>query len=326
MFDANTRRLAGFLTVFGAIGWNGTSFFACSLSIPSRLPTLKTMAKNELHKEHPLLKLRGQRVEGYTLHIEAWPGRFVGQAEFVLFLERTDGERSKRPVVEGLYGRTRIPGSQAGLERGILDVILAFAADFGSTRVALRGSRVEEAIVSAVCGTIEDTWSAIMYIAYGWKTLKQIQELRHPLQVTDEGHLLFTRGFRGGWKDYYYSEGWWEGPIKLKGERPPTTEYRSLWDAENARVLLEFLKRPLIDGHLHFREEGLNEMVTVPVLTLERIGRSRSLLILQELALVDADLIDERGRILGIYPHPEAVGALSAEELEGVVANAAEAR
>ncbi|MFQ5960445.1 MAG: DUF1122 family protein [Candidatus Methylomirabilales bacterium] len=284
------------------------------------------MAKGELHTDHPLLKLRGQRVGRYGLHIEAWPGRFVGQAEFVLYLKGVEGEMSKRPVVEGLYGRTRIPGSQADMERGILDVILGFVAEFGSTRVELRGSELEEAIVGAICETIQDTWSAMMYLAYGWKTLKQIQELRHPLHVTDEGHLLFTHGFRGGWKDYYYSEGWWEGPIKLKAERPPTPEYRSLWDAENARVLLDFLKRPLAEGDLQFQEEGVADMVTLPILNFEQIARSRALLILQELGLGNADLIDERGRILSIYPPPGSVGKLSAEELAGVVVKAAEVR
>jgi hypothetical protein len=41
---------------------------------------------------------------------------------------------------------------------------------------------------------------------------------------------------------------------------------------------------------------------------------------------VDADLLDERDRLLSIYPPPEAVGELGPEELEGVVVKAAEAR
>ncbi len=284
------------------------------------------MARGELHKDHPLLKLRGRRVEGYTLELEAWPGRFVGQAEFVLSLNDKGRETSERPVVEGLYGRTRIPGSQAGLERGILDVLLASTADFGSKRVQLRGSELEQGIVGVVCEAIADAWSAMMYLAYGWKTLKQIQELRHPLPVTDEGYMLFIHGFRGGWKDYYYSEGWWEGPIKLKAERPPTAEYRSLWDTENARTLLGFLKQPLAEGHLQFQEEGVDEMVTLPVLMLEQTARSRALVMLQEISLVDRELIDERGRILAAYPPPESVGELSAEELEGAVVKAVQVR
>lgn len=280
------------------------------------------MARGELHTDHPLFTLQGQRAGSYTLHVEAWPGRFVGQAEFILNLKGSGGETSKRPVVEGLYGRMKIPGSQAEVERGILDVILTSAVEIGATRVELQGSGIEEEIMAAVCDTIRDTWSSIMYVAYGWKTLKQIQELRHPLQVTDEGHLLFTHGFRGGWKDYYYSEGWWEGPIKLKAERPPTVEYRLLWDAENARVLLEFLKHPLAEGHLQFQEEGSDEIVTLPILSLERTARSRALRILQAIDLLDKNLLAEKARLLSIYPSPESIVEITAAELGGVVLRA----
>ncbi|MFQ5847898.1 MAG: DUF1122 family protein [Candidatus Methylomirabilales bacterium] len=282
------------------------------------------MVKENLDPEHPLLRLRGRRIEQHTLDVEAWAGRFVGQAEFLVYLKEAGGARSDRPVVEGLYGRTRIPGSQGEVERGILDVQLARAVEFGSTRVQVQGTTLEQGVMHVLCGTIEDTWGAIMYLAYGWKTLKQIQELHHPFQVTDEGHLLFTHGFRGGWKDYYYSEGWWEGPIKLKAERPPTAEYRSRWDAENARDLLAFLRRPPGDGHIRYREEGTDEMVTLPLLALERTARARALLMLRALDLADAGLSDERRRIVTLCPPPEVLRGLSRADLEGLAAQTRE--
>ncbi len=282
------------------------------------------MSRSKLQKDHPLLTLQGRCVKEYALEIEAWPGRFVGQAGFVLYLKDAGGEVSDRPVVEGVYGRTKIPGSHGEVERGILDVRLAPLAEFGARRVGLHGGEVEQGILEALCETIADTWSAMMYLAYGWKTLKQIQELRHPFQVTDEGYLLFTCGFRGGWKDYYYSEGWWEGPIKLKAERPPTAEYKSLWDAENGRALLEFLKCPPVQGHIHFREEGSDEMVTLPILVLEQGTRSRALLILREVSLANAQLLAERSRILDVYPSPESVGELNSGDLEDLAFKAAE--
>jgi len=273
---------------------------------------------------HPLLTFQGRCVKEYALEVEAWPGRFVGQAGFVLYLKKAEGNRSDRPVVEGLYGRTKMPGSHEEVERGILDVRLAPLAEFGTRRVQLHGGEVEQGILDVVCETIADTWSAMMHLAYGWKTLKQIQELRHPLQVTDEGYVLFTCGFRGGWKDYYYSEGWWDGPIKLKAERPPTAEYGSRWDAENARVLLEFLARPPVQGHMHFREEGSDEMVTLPILVLDQSARSRALLILRAVSLSDAHLLAERSRILAVYPSPESVGELNSEDFEDLAFKAAE--
>lgn len=282
------------------------------------------MLTSELQKDHPLLKLLGRGIKEYTLEVKAWTGRFVGQAEFVLYLRDVGGESSEGPVVEGLYGRNRIPGSHGEVDRGILDLLLASHAEFGSKRLPLQGSELEHGVVGTLCETIEDTWSAMVYIAYGWRTLKQIQQLRHPLQVTDEGYLLFTHGFRGGWKDYYYSEGWWEGPIKLKAERPPTGEYRVLWDAESARVLLGFLEHPPTEGLMQFHEEGSEVVVTVPSIAFERTARSRALLILEGLSLADPALRDERDRVLTIYPPPEALGELSPEEVEGLAAKVRE--
>jgi len=284
------------------------------------------MPKENLHPDHPLLKLRGRRIGEYTLDVEAWPGRFVGQAEFVVHLKSVGGTRSDRPVVEGLYGRTGIPASGGDVERGILDIALAPRAECGAARIEVKGSELERAIAGALYETIADAWSTMMYLAYGWKTLKQIQELGHPLQVTDEGYLLFTHGFRGGWKDYYYSEGWLEGPIKLKAERPPTAEYRSVWDAENARILLDFLKGPPADGHMQFQEEGSDEVVVLPIVALERTARSRALLMLRELRPVDTALLDERDRILKIYPTPQSVETLSPADLQSLSAKATKAR
>ncbi|HET7854024.1 MAG TPA: DUF1122 family protein [Candidatus Methylomirabilis sp.] len=272
-----------------------------------------------------MLKLRGRRIGEYTLDVQAWPGRFVGQAEFVVHLKSVGGTRSDRPVVEGLYGRTGIPASEGDIERGILDIALAPRAECGAARIEVRGSELERAIAGALYETIADAWSTMMYLAYGWKTLKQIQELGHPLQVTDEGYLLFTHGFRGGWKDYYYSEGWLEGPIKLKAERPPTAEYRSRWDAENAHALLGFLKRPPVEGRMEFREEGSGVTVTVSAIALERTARSRALLMLGELGLMDPDLLDARDRILSIYPSPQSVEGLSPGDLQALSARAMKA-
>jgi hypothetical protein len=284
------------------------------------------VAREELPKDHPLLKLRSRRIGEYALEVEAWPARFVGQVEFVLYLRKADGTRSDRPIVEGLYGRTKIPGRATEVERGILDIALVFPVAFGPKRVDVRGSELEPGIVGALTEIIADAWSAMMYLGYGWKTLKQIQELRHPLQVTDEGYLLFIHGFRGGWKDYYYSEGWLEGPIKLKAERPPTAEHQTLWDAENARALLDFLKRPPVDGHMQFQEEGSDEMVVLPITELERAGRSRALLMLRELRLTKRALLKERDRILKIYPAPQAVEALSSADLQALSTKATKAR
>jgi hypothetical protein len=219
-----------------------------------------------------------------------------------------------------MYGRTTIPLATGEVERAILDMALTSRAEFPpKAKGGPQGFPLQRALVGVLSRSLDGAWSAMMYLAYDWKTLKQIQGLGHPLQVTDEGFLLFLHGFRGGWKDYYYSEGWLEGPIKLKAERPPTEEYRRAWDAENARTLLEFLQRLPADGVMECREEGSGETVQVSILDIECTARSRALLILQDLALDDPALRQKVHQIFAAYPAPEAIAQLSLGELQAVV-------
>lgn len=254
------------------------------------------------------------------MRLKAWPARFAGQVEFLAHLDDREGERTVRPVVEGMYGRTTIPASMGEVERAILDMAFTSRVEFPSrAKRGPKGFPLYKALVEVLSRSLEGAWSAMMYLAYGWKTLKQIQDLGHPLQVTDEGFLLFLHGFRGGWKDYYYSEGWLEGPIKLKAERPPTEEYRQAWDAENARTLLDFLKRLPADGVMEFREEASGEVVKVSILNMERTARSRALLILQDLTLDEPTLSQKVRQTLAAHPAPEAMGELSLGELQALV-------
>ncbi len=75
---------------------------------------------------------------------------------------------------------------------------------------------------------------------------------------------------------------------------------------------------------MHFREEGSEEMATLPILVLEQGARSRALLILGDLSLVDGGLLNERSRILAVYPSPESVGELNSGDLEDLAFKAAE--
>ncbi len=75
-----------------------------------------------------------------------------------------------------------------------------------------------------------------------------------------------------------------------------------------------------------FREEGSDTVVTVPLVALERTARSRALLILGELSLVDPGLRDEKSRVLAIYPPPESVEEMSLGELKDLAAEVAKQR
>jgi hypothetical protein len=59
------------------------------------------------------------------------------------------------------------------------------------------------------------------------------------------GELMFRAGFRGQFKDWYFSEGGHEGPRKLQANKSPTSEAERAAIRDHMRVLRQFVRRPL---------------------------------------------------------------------------------
>ncbi len=143
--------------------------------------------------DHPLRALEGERAGGEAIELQAWPGRIAGQVGFLLHLRDAEGRRSAPPAVEGLHAL--VPGER---RRAFLDIALADRVAFPDGRVVpVAEAEVGPAVFGRLCRTLEGAWHAWAYLAYGWKTLRQIQVLGHPYPVTGEGFLLFRHGFRG---------------------------------------------------------------------------------------------------------------------------------
>jgi hypothetical protein len=69
--------------------------------------------------------------------------------------------------------------------------------------------------------------------------------LRVPPAASHLGSIMFRAGFRGLFKDWYFSEGGHEGPRKLQANRPPDRAAARRALATHRRELSAFLKRPL---------------------------------------------------------------------------------
>lgn len=270
------------------------------------------IALSGLPSDHPLRDLDGRRIAGIPLRLQTWPGRIAGQVGFLLRPADATDARGAPPLVEGLYGWVTGVGEGMYAQRSFMDVTLAEAAPRLSDAVGSLALRREAmAHLGAVLARTPHSW---MYLAYGWKTLRQIQTLRHPFPVTDEGYLLCLHGFRGGWKDYYYSESWLEGPMKLKAERPPSEPYRLAWDEAAARSLVAFLAAPPVDdaGQIPGGASAGAPRIAAP--DVEREARGRALELLRILAVSPA-LSPSVAAALRAYPSPSEVSRLDAEAL-----------
>ncbi len=59
------------------------------------------------------------------------------------------------------------------------------------------------------------------------------------------GEMMFRAGFRGQFKDWYFSEGGHEGPRKLQANKSPTPAAERAAIAEHMTTLEQFTRRPL---------------------------------------------------------------------------------
>ncbi len=281
------------------------------------------IAATDLPSGHPLRDLDARRIGGILCRLVTWPGRIAGQVGFMLRpADAAEGRRGP-PLVEGLYGWVTGVGEGVYAHRSFMDVFLAEAVQ-GAAEPAGSLTLRREAIahLGAILARTPHSW---MYLAYGWKTLRQIQTLHHPFPVTDEGYLLCWQGFRGGWKDYYYSESWLEGPMKLKAERPPSEAYRLAWDEATAGSLVAFLAAPPAAGVAEVPGGASPHSPRVAALEVEREARGRALELLRILT-VPPPLGESAAAAVRAYPSPSEVSSLDANALSRCASRAARAQ
>jgi len=68
---------------------------------------------------------------------------------------------------------------------------------------------------------------------------------RVPPPASYLGDLMFRAGFRGQFKDWYFSEGGHEGPRKLQANKSPNTAATRAALADHLKALRQFVRRPL---------------------------------------------------------------------------------
>ncbi len=65
------------------------------------------------------------------------------------------------------------------------------------------------------------------------------------------GELMFRAGFRGQFKDWYFSEGGHEGPRKLQANKSPNPAAAQAAMRDHLQNLKQFVRRPLPENPAH---------------------------------------------------------------------------
>ena len=185
-----------------------------------------------------LSSLEGKPLNGYILHVNNISlGRFVEETNFELYLKTADGESSENSVANGKYFSGR-----GEFYKPWLEIYYNNHVKFKSSKTLdLSEKELDEELFKHF-STLLPPGSHIMVAYLNHKETRKGLERGVPAPATPLGHLLWKAGCTW-FKDWYFAEGFWEGDIKLQGNKPLNEENRREDLLETRRELTEFLKK-----------------------------------------------------------------------------------
>lgn len=188
-------------------------------------------------KKDIYLSFEGKRLNGYLLHVQNLSsGRFPEETNFVVFLKAKDGTISKNVVVKGKYFAGRGKFYKPWLEKNYNSFV-----QFNSSKmIALSENSLDEKLFNHLLKLLPPG-SHIMVVYSNHKETKEGLNRGFPAVATSIGYLLWKSGCKW-FKNWYYSEGFWEGDIKLQGNKPLNIDHRKKNLLEICKELTELLK------------------------------------------------------------------------------------
>lgn len=171
---------------------------------------------------HPLQNLEGKKLNVYTLHLRnVTQLPLSGWKDFALHLQNTQNQLSTHPVIGGIFS----VGGRDGVKPW-MDVVYSERVTFSvgencEGSISLRSENLDRKLFRYL-GELIPPGGHLMVSYEGEEkihrdTLRSLH-IGIPPAVTPLGILIFLAGFQYI-KDWYLSEGGFEGPRKLWGEK-----------------------------------------------------------------------------------------------------------
>ncbi len=179
------------------------------------------MSWRELEPDHPLKALAGGPLGEYRLEALGGPETRTGAQTFGLRLCRSDGLSTPDPFLVGVFRRGRRP-AETWVEVDWLDFRPVLAGPEGAqVPVDLEAEGLLEGLFGRLADLLPPGGSLMVeYANPRWQETARALSLGVPPAATELGLLLLRAGCFGGFKDWYFAEGGWEGPRKLQAFRP----------------------------------------------------------------------------------------------------------
>lgn len=220
-------------------------------------------------KQSPLIELEGKKVGEYLLHLgEIKQLRLSNWKGFELYIKKPVGILSLTPVIKGIFSS----GAKDGVKPW-MDFVYWEELEFkGDGKPAEKLSLSSKGLDRRLFQTLGDLIppGGHLMVSYEGETpihKNTIESLsiRIPAAATPLGFLLFRSGFQLI-KDWYLSEGGFEGPRKLWAEKAPDSGWAKIFFEKTAEQMKSFLqkeRRPELRGHEEPARERANAILKI---------------------------------------------------------------
>ncbi len=200
--------------------------------------------KAEAVKRSALIELEGKEVDGLSLHLgevkqlhlSSWKG-------FELYMKKQEGILSLQPVIKGIFSSGAKDGVKPWMDFVYWEE-LEFKRDEKSIQKLSLGRGELDVRLFRILGGLIPPGGHLMVSYEGENaihrnTVKSLS-IRIPAAATPLGFLLFRCGFQLI-KDWYLSEGGFEGPRKLWAEKAPDRNWAKIFYTKTAEQIESFL-------------------------------------------------------------------------------------
>ncbi len=186
---------------------------------------------------HPLATLDGPLLGSARLVTLLGPQNRVGAWYFQLFAHDPEGRWSREPALAGLFNSGRYP-AQNWVE------IMSCAPSLRLDGDRTFGAELRQSLFQALADLLPAGGHMMVeYESPQWRDTASALDLGAPPVATELGLALRRAGCGCGFRNWYISEGWSEGPRKLQGYKALNADHRRQKAAELLAEVRAFLGR-----------------------------------------------------------------------------------
>lgn len=201
---------------------------------------------NAQEKLFTLERLQGLKLNGFSLHLgEVKQLRLSSWKGFKLFLKNPQKLLSLSPVVKGIYSTGAKYGVKPWLDIEYWEELEFPGKKESDKKFSLRFKNTQNQLFFYLSKLIPPG-GHLMLSYEGEQTIHE--ETRKSLSIgvppvaTSLGYLIFKAGFQYI-KNWYLSEGGFEGPRKLWGEKAPDEEWTRIFNKRTGQEIKKFMDK-----------------------------------------------------------------------------------